>query len=65
MRVSPLEAEMHQVRRWYLEALKHQERLNDIKKGMRDVFRGSKTLRKTMPMHLEVKLKKAKIDWWV
>ena len=36
----------------YLEVIQHQERLNDIKKGMRDVFRGLKTLSKTKPKNL-------------
>ena len=49
----------------YLEVLKYQERLNDIKKGRKDNFRGSKTLSKSKPMYLEVKLKEAKFGWCV
>ena len=50
------------VQKRYLEVIQHQERLNDIKKGTRDVFRGLKTLSKTKPINLEVKLDKAKFD---
>ena len=50
------------VQKRYLEVIQHQERLNDIKKGTRDVFRGLKTLSKTKAINLEVKLDKAKFD---
>ena len=40
---------MHQVLR-YLQILKHQERLNDINKGMRDDYGDCKTLNKTRPL---------------
>ena len=40
----------------YLQVLKHQERLNDIKKGTKDDFRGGKKLSKVKPMYLEAKL---------
>ena len=42
----------------YLVVLKQQERLNDIKKGKNDDFRGSKTLSKVKPIYLGLKLKK-------
>ena len=63
MRVLPLEAELHQVsvQLRYLEVLKHQERLNDIKKDTRGNFKGCRTLTKVKP-YLEVKLKEAKSD---
>lgn len=48
------------VRPKYLEVLKHLKMLNDIKKGMQDDFRASKTLTKTKPMFLDVKLKEGK-----
>ena len=44
----------------YLEVLKHQEKLSDIKKGTRDGFGGCKTLNKVIPIYLEGKLEKAK-----
>ena len=61
----------------YLEALKHQEKLSDIKRGTRDIFRGCKTLSKCKVyvfrgkierslislMSLEVKKQKAKNNW--
>ena len=37
--------------------------LNDIRKGTRDDFRGSKTLNKVNPIFLEEKLEEAKFDW--
>ena len=46
----------------YLEVLKHQERLKDVKKGTRDHFRGCETLSKVKPMYLEVKLKEATVE---
>ena len=46
----------------YLGVLNHQERLNNIKKGSKDNFRGDKTQSKGKPMYLEVKLKEAKFD---
>ena len=45
----------------YLEILKHQERLNDIKKGTRDNFLGCKTLIEVEPIHLEVNWKKLRL----
>ena len=47
----------------YLEVLKHQEKLSDIKKGTRDGFGGCKTLNKVIPIYLEGKLEKAKFHW--
>ena len=44
MRVSPLKVPS-KVRVNYLEVLKDQERLNDIKKGRKEDFKGWKTLR--------------------
>ena len=49
------------VRMRYLQVLKHQGRLNGIKKGMRENFTGCKKLRKVKHMYLEVKLKEAKL----
>ena len=46
-----------------LEVLKHQDRLNDIKKVMRDNFSGCKTLNKVNPIYFEGKLKEAKFHW--
>ena len=46
----------------YFRVLKHQERLNDNKKRMRDDFRGCKTPCQIKPIYLEVKLKEAKFD---
>ena len=40
----------------HYDILKHQERLNDIKKDMRDDFKGCKKLRKIEPMYLDVNL---------
>ena len=57
---SPIETEMHDLS--YLEVLKHQERLKDVKKGTRDHFRGCETLSKVKPMYLEVKLKEATVE---
>ena len=50
------------VRVKYIEALKHQERLKEIKKDTKDQFIGSKTLRKTKLMYLAAKLKEAKFN---
>ena len=44
-----------------LEVSKHQERLNDDKKGTTDDFRGYKKLSKVKPMYLEVNLKESLI----
>ena len=44
-----------------LEVSKHQERLNDDKKGTTDDFRGSKKLSKVKPMYVEVNLKESLI----
>ena len=46
----------------YLETLKHEKRLNVIKKGPNDNFRGCKTLSNVQPMYLEVKFKKPTFD---
>ena len=46
----------------YLEVLKRQKRLNDIKKETRDDLRCCKTLYKVKPMYLEVKLKESMFD---
>ena len=42
--------------------LKHQERLNDTKKGTIDDFTSCETVSKVKPMDLTVKLKEAKFD---
>ena len=46
----------------YFDVLKHQEGLNDIKKGTNDNFRGCKALSKVKPMYLEVTLKESMFD---
>ena len=46
----------------YLDVLKHRERLNDIKKGTNDDFRGCRALSKVKPMHLEVTFKESMFD---
>ena len=57
---SPIETEMHDLS--YLEVLKHQERLKDVKKGTRNHFRGCETLSKAKSMYLEIKLKEATVE---
>ena len=56
-----------EVKEWqkYLEVLKHQERLNHIKKDTNDDFRGRKILSKVKLLYLEVKLKEPTFDRWV
>ena len=61
MRVSHLEAEMHQVRS-SLEVLKHKQKLNDIKEVTRNNFRCCKTLSKVKSMYFDLKFKEAKFD---
>ena len=46
----------------YLDVLKHQEGLNDIKKGTNDYFTGCKALSKVKLMYLEVTLKESMFD---
>ena len=54
--VFPLETEIRIVS-FGEDILKHQERLNIMKKDARDDLRGCKTLSKVKPMYLEVKFK--------
>ena len=46
----------------YLDVLKHQERLNDIKKGTNGDFRGCRALSKVKTIHLLVTLKESMFD---